>query len=109
MVGHGDRLAGIDLSTAVSLPLWQFVVIAALVGLVSTLLAGPGSFFESKGGVAVRIALVLVIAVAAAWALDHTNARDIANERRALNAPASALPFPALIPGSSLSCLHQRH
>jgi hypothetical protein len=107
MVGQGDRLAGVDLSTAVSLPLWQFVVIAALVGLVSTFVAGPGSFFESKGGVAVRIALVLVIAVAAAWALDHTNARDNANERRALNARSFELRLRALMPGSSLGCLDE--
>jgi hypothetical protein len=95
---------GFDVSAAVSMPIWQFAIAAALVGLLCTFVASGGGF-ESKIGKAVRIALVLVIALAAAWALDHMIARDIANERRALNARAFELRLRALMPASSLGCL----
>ncbi len=92
------------MSSVVSLPIWQLAVIAALVGLVCTFIASRVGF-ESRSSKAVSIALVIVIALAAAWALDHTTARDIANERRALNARAFELRLRALMPGSSLGCL----
>jgi hypothetical protein len=100
----GERLAGFDLSAAVSLPIWQFAILAALVGLLFTFIASRGGL-ESRSGKAVSIALVLVIALAAAWALDRMTARDIANERRALNARVFELRLRALMPGSSLGCL----
>jgi hypothetical protein len=99
-----DRLAGFDVSAAVSLPIWQLAIIAAVVALVCTFLASRGGL-ESKSAKTVCIALVLVIAFAVAWALDNVRARDIANERRALNARAFELRLRALMPGSSLGCL----
>src|SRR5438128_2530585 len=100
----GERTAGFDLNAAVSLPIWLFVLIAVLVGLVCTSIASRGGM-ESRASRALHVALVLLLAITGAWALDHLAARDLANERRSINERAFELRMRALMPGSPLGCL----
>jgi hypothetical protein len=52
-----------------------------------------------------RIALVFVLAVVAAWALNEFEQRELATERQMIEKRAFALASLALIPGSALACL----
>jgi hypothetical protein len=54
----------------------------------------------------IHIALILILALAGGWTLDHLSRRGLAAaERQALDARAFELTTRALVPGSALACL----
>jgi hypothetical protein len=81
---------------------WEIWAIAALAGLVCMLLVRSRSWWR---GALLRLA-VLAVAVTATLGYFHwTNDRDMAVERRALQAREAGLAAHALAPGSPLACL----
>jgi hypothetical protein len=104
MFDLGDQLAGFDLAGAVMLPGWVLAVVAALVVLVCARVAvrsGVGLRHSST----VPIAVAFLVAITAAWLLDHLAGRDLASERSAIEARAFELRMHALASGSALACL----
>jgi hypothetical protein len=100
----GEQLTGFDPAGAVMLPGWLLVIVAALVVFVCALVA-------VRSGVGFRpvstapIGVAFIIAIIAAWMLDHLAARDLAAERSAIEARAFELRMHALASGSALGCL----
>jgi hypothetical protein len=98
----GDQLTGFDLSSAIMLPGWVLAALAALVVLVCT-----GVALRSGTGLrhSVPVAVAFLIAITAAWLVDHLAGRDLATERSAIEARAFELRMHALGQGSALACL----
>jgi hypothetical protein len=92
------------LDAGVSLPLWLGAFIAALLALVGALTFGRAGT-DGRSSLMIRIALALILALAAGWTLDYFARRDLAAERQALDARAFELTTRALAPGSALACL----
>src|SRR5437763_4087582 len=104
MLDFGEQLTGFDPTGAVMLPGWVLAVVAAVVVLVCVLVAvGSGVGFRIAS--TVPIAVAFIVAVTAAWVLDHLAGRDLAAERGAIEARAFELRTRALAPGSALACL----
>ncbi len=104
MLDFGEQLTGFDLTGAVMMPGWVLAVVAALVVLVCALVtvrSGVGFGAAST----VPIAVAFIVAVTAAWVLDHLAGRDLAAERSAIEARAFELRMHALASGSALACL----
>ena len=104
MLDLGDQLTGFDLNGAVMLPGWVLAAVAALVVFVCALVAvrsGIGLGHSST----VPLAVAFLVAITAAWLLDHLAGRDLASERSAIEARAFELRTRALAPGSALACL----
>src|SRR5713226_5082600 len=104
MLDLGAQLTGFDPNGAVMLPGWVLAVVAALVVLVCALVAvrsGVGLRHSST----VPIAVAFLVAITAAWLLDHLAGRDLASERSAIEARAFELRMHALASGSALACL----
>src|SRR5712692_11679090 len=104
MFDYGEQVTGFDLTGAVMLPGWILAVVVALVVVVCALVAMRCGFDIRSTSVA-PIAAVFIVAVTAGWVLDHLAARDLAAERRAVDARAFELKMRALAPGSALACL----
>jgi len=104
MFDYGEQFTGFDLTGAVMLPGWILAVVVALVVVVCALVAMRCGFDIRSTSVA-PIAAVFIVAVTAACVLDHLAARDLAAERRAVDARAFELKMRALAPGSALACL----
>jgi hypothetical protein len=85
-----------------TLPGWVLVVVAALAMVVGLLALIRGSTQDVTRQM-VQMAVVLVMAVAAGWALDRVFGRDRAAER--VEALALELTARAFAPGSPLACL----
>jgi hypothetical protein len=88
----------------VYLPLWLGAIIAGLLVVVCALTLVRGND-DTRTGPMIRVALVLVLALAAGWTLDYFSRRDLAAERQALDARTHELAMRALLPGSALACL----
>lgn len=100
-----DWLPGFDLSTGTfTLPLWVVGVAAALfVALIVIAVVRTG--LAELGGLAFRLAMV-VIAVAFGWTyIYRTGERDRADERRSLEQRSADLVGRAIAPGSPIACL----
>ena len=96
------RLPSFD--TVAGMPVWMAGALAA-VFVVVCLLAFNRAGREGMFGGLVRFGLVLVGA-GIAWILfDGSSRRDLASERRALDARATDLTVRAIMPGSALACL----
>ena len=100
----GDQLTGFDLSGALMLPGWVLAVVAALVVLVCALVA-MRSGIGLRPSSTVPVAIAFLIAITAAWLVDHLAGRDLASERSAIEARAFELRMHALGQGSALACL----
>jgi hypothetical protein len=98
------RIAGFEFAGLPSLPVWMAGAVAALL-----LVAGVFSFRHSgradRIGVAARVALILVGAVAGFLALEAWSRLDLRSERRELDARAQELFVRATLPGSAFACL----
>jgi len=98
------RIAGFEFVGLPSLPVWMAGAVAALL-----LVAGVFSFRHSgragRIGVAARVALILVGAVAGFLALEAWSRLDLRSERRELDARAQELFMRATLPGSAFACL----
>ena len=92
------------MESALSLPLWLAAVIAALLVVVCAL-AFIRDEDDARTGPMIRVGLLLILALAAGWALDHLSRRDLAAERLALDARSFELATRTLVPGSALACL----
>jgi hypothetical protein len=98
------RITGFEFVGLPSLPVWMAGAVAALllvVGVLSFSRAGGGG----RIGVAARVALILVGAVAAFLALEAWSRFDLRSERRELDARAQELFMRAALPGSTFACL----
>jgi hypothetical protein len=96
-----DGATALDLTGVVSLPVWAVVAIAAVLVLACAL-----PLVRGGGGISVPVMiLVLIVALGGWWARDHFARRDLAAERRALDARAFELATRASMPGSALGCL----
>src|SRR5947207_6697754 len=99
------HVAGLDpLTGALTLPLPGVAALVAL-GLVLCLLAYSRSGHDGPLGILACVALVLVGATTTWFVLDGTNRRDVAAERRALDARTFDLTSRAIAPGSVFACL----
>ncbi len=81
---------------------WVLVVLAAFAMVAGVLALIRGSI-EAATAQMIPMFVVLVLALAAAWALDHIFDRDRGGDR--LEAQALELSARALVPGSPLACL----
>jgi len=88
----------------VSLPLWVGAIISALLVIVGAL-AFIREGLEARSASIIRVALVLLLALAGGWMLDYFWRRDLAAEWQSLEARAFELTTRALAPGSALACL----
>src|SRR5712691_458985 len=105
MSNASAHFAGLDpVSGTLTLPLSGVAALAALA-FVLCLLAYSRSGREGPRGILACIALVLVGATSTWFMLDGSNRRDLAAERRALDARALDLTMRAIMPGSALACL----
>src|SRR6267378_2797729 len=99
------RFPGLDPATGMlSLPLWAGGAAAALF-VVLCLLAFSRAGREGVIGGLARVALVLIGASVTLIFFDGSAKRDLAAERRALDARALDLLTQAVLPGSALACL----
>ena len=99
------RFPGLDPATGMlSLPLWAGGAAAALF-VVLCLLAFSRAGREGAIGGLARLALVLIGASVTLVFFDGSAKRDLAAERRALDARALDLLTRAALPGSALACL----
>jgi hypothetical protein len=99
------RFPGLDPATGMlSLPLWTAGAAAALL-VVFCVLAFSRAGREGVVGGLARVALVLIGAGVTLFFLDVTSHRDVAADRRALDARALELLTRAALPGSALACL----
>jgi hypothetical protein len=89
---------------AAEMPVWMAGALAA-VFVVLCLLAFSRARRESVFSGLARFSLVLVGAGIAWILLDASSRRDLASERRALDARATDLTVRAIMPGSALACL----
>jgi hypothetical protein len=101
MFDFGEKLTSFDLTGAVMLPGWALVGVATLVAVVCAFVATRGGW----SALAVSITVIFIAAVTVAWVLDLLAGRDLAAERRAVDARAFELKMRALAPGSALACL----
>jgi hypothetical protein len=105
MLGSSHALPGADVLTG------AFALSVFIAGAVMVLLVVSGAFaFRYAGhaglkGNLSRVALVLIGALLALTLLDRSSLRDLAAERRALEARANELIARAIAPGSALACL----
>jgi hypothetical protein len=81
---------------------WETWAIAALIGLACMLLVRSPSLWR---GVLLRLAVLVVAVVATAGYFQWQTGRDLAAERRAIEARQADLAARALVPGSPLACL----
>src|SRR5262249_30137 len=98
------RIAEFEFVELPSLSVWAAGALAALLVVVcvfSFIHAGRGG----RIGVAARMALILVGAVAGFLALEAWSRLDLRSERRALDARAQELFMRAAMPGSAFACL----
>jgi hypothetical protein len=93
-----------ELAGSMSLPLWAGAVIISLLVIVSAL-AFIRDNDDARTGPMIRVALILVLGLAAGWTLDHFYRRDLEAERQVLVGRAFELSTRALMPGSALACL----
>jgi hypothetical protein len=93
-----------DVTASGSLPMWALAVVAAFAA-VAYILASVRNHADRGSLPVAQVAVVLMLVLAGWWALDEFNRRDLAAERRALEARAFELSSRALMPGSALSCL----
>ena len=98
----GERSA--ELTGALSLPGWILVVLAAFVAVVGVLAFVRG-WDDGRSRQAVQVVVVLILALIGGWVLNYSAGRDLAAERRALDARGFDLATRALAPGSALACL----
>ncbi len=101
------QFPGLDPATGMLalLPVWAAGALAALA-FVFCLLAFSRASREGMIGALARVALVLIGAGATWFLLDGSTRRDLALERRMLDARASELTARAIAPGSALACLN---
>jgi hypothetical protein len=85
--------------------MWAVAVIAAFAVVVGALAFIRGGADGWSAPSVVGIALLAILVLSGLWLLDHLAARDMATERRALDARAFELATRALSPGSALACL----
>ena len=97
-----DRVAEWASSDAMSLPV---PAVVAGLALIIAALALMRARFDGAGAPFLQGVLVVTAVVAAWWTLDHFARRDLAAERRAVEARAHELATRALAPGSALGCL----
>ena len=83
---------------------WVIALIAGGVVLLCVLLSIRGGIVDARGLIA-RVAAALLAVLAGWWGFDYLARRDLADERRALDARAFELATRALAPGSALACL----
>jgi hypothetical protein len=95
------RLPSFD--TVAATPVWLAGAVAAVI--VVCLLAFNRAGRERMIGGLGRIALILLGAAITWILLDGSARRDLASERRALDARATDLTVRAIMPGSALACL----
>jgi hypothetical protein len=93
-----------DVTASGSVPMWALVVIAAFAA-VAYVLASMRNNADRGGPPVAQVAVLVMVALAGWWVLDDFNRRDLAAERRALEARAFELSSRALMPGSALACL----
>ena len=99
------RMSGLDpVSGTLALPMWAAGTLAA-VALVVCLIAFRRAVHDGLTGAAAWVALLLIGAGATWLALEVAPARDVAAERRALDARLTDLTARAIAPGSALACL----
>ena len=104
MLDLGEQLTGFDPAAAVMLPGWVLAAVAALVVLVCALAAARSDIGLGSSST-IPIGVAFIVAITAAWVLDHLAGRDLAAERRAIEARAFELRTRTLAPGSALACL----
>jgi hypothetical protein len=93
-----------DLATVVALPLWSVAVVAAFLVMVCVLAWARG-WRDARSTTVAGVAVVLIAALVGSVVIDHFVHRDIAADRRALDALAHELAARAIVPGSALACL----
>jgi hypothetical protein len=102
------RFAELDSATGMlSLPLWMAGALAAFF-LVLSLIAFSRAGREGLIGALARVALVVIGAGVTWFIVEGAGRRDLAADRRALDARASELLTRAAMPGSALACLDAR-
>lgn len=82
---------------------WETWAVAALAGLVCMLLVRSRLWWQ---GALLRLVMLGVAAIAVLGYFHWTNDRDMAAERRAIQARQADLTARALVPGSPLACLN---
>jgi hypothetical protein len=97
------RIAGFDLGLP-SLPVWAAGAVAALL-LVVCYFSFSQAGRTDRIGIAARVTLILVGAVAAFLVFEAWSRLDLRSERRALDARAQELFKQAAMPGSAFACL----
>jgi hypothetical protein len=101
----GASATALDLTGAgSSLPLWAAAVLAALV-IIAGIVAFARNGLDGVSASLMQGAVVLMVALAGWWAIDHFARRDFLAERQALDARAFELTARAMTPGSALACL----
>jgi len=101
----GASATALDLTGAgSSLPLWAAAVLAALV-IIAGIVAFARNGLDGVSASLMQGAVVLMVALAGWWAIDHFARRDFLAERQALDARAFELTARAMAPGSALACL----
>jgi hypothetical protein len=100
----GLRMPGVEPVTLLGMPVWLAGAMAAVVA-VTGLLTFRRMGYEVSRGTLGRVGAVLG-AVLLVWAfLDYSRGRELAAERRAIDARATELTTRAVAPGSALACL----
>ena len=102
-----DRVAewmAFNLTGMGSPPGWMVALICAVV-VALCMFAPIRGDIKGVGGLLARVAVVLVLVSAGWWGLDYLARRDLAAERRALDARTFELATRSLAPGSALACL----
>ena len=101
----GASATALDLTGAgSSLPLWAAGLLAALV-IIAGMVAFVRNGVDGVSASLMQGAVVLMVALAGWWAIDHFARRDFLAERQALDARAFELTARAMAPGSALACL----
>src|SRR5262249_26787129 len=100
----GEGVTAFDVTASGSVPLWALAVVAAFA-VVAYVLASARGNADRAGLPVVQVAVVLMVILGGWWVLDDFSRRDLAAERRALEARAFELSSRALMPGSALACL----
>jgi hypothetical protein len=100
----GELITAFRPTDLASPPGWAVAVVLAVLVLVY-LFSASRRKANGRTGVLSRIVTVLIAALAGWWLLDQLARRDLADERRALDARAFELSAQATMPGSTLACL----
>jgi hypothetical protein len=85
------------------LPGWAVLAVGALVVIYAVAFVRGGT--DGARTSIIGVAIVLTLGLGGWWALDQLARRDLATERRALDARAFELTARAIVPGSALACL----